>query len=152
MYIRCHRLVVGGVPFRVGCVLYVMKNWLRTIQQSASPCDCHVLTLAAMSRYLSLCSTQTLCADHAQVGIPSIRVWATVSHGHNTAFTVLQVCMIKDLIRKLPIWRPEYAFATLPCPCRNPTQAGTTSFTIGLCGHMLGFSIPTNILWKKEWR
>ena len=69
-------LLVHGVPFSVGCVLYVMKNWLRATQQSARDCHCSKVFLqccqrsAAWVRYLAsaqfsvydnLSSTEKLC-------------------------------------------------------------------------------------------
>lgn len=49
---------------------------------------------------------------------PSICVGATVCHRQHPSLAVLQVHVVKDLIRELPIWCPIDALATLPCPCR----------------------------------
>lgn len=51
--------------------------------------------------------------------IPAVCVRATVCHRHNSALAVLQVHMIKNLVRELPIWCSKDALSTLPCPCHH---------------------------------
>ena len=58
--------------------------------------------------------------------LTSICVGPTVCHRQYPSLAVLQVHMVKDLIRELPIWCPIDALATLPCPCRSRENLQTS--------------------------